>query len=201
MKKMLFVLLGVLVLSACGESETERKHRLATEAQQHRDDVEREVDRALERRNQTEKEEKAERAKYPPLETGATPWKVYYGGNPDCYNRNCSEIVVITDAFSDVVVIIKRDEKVVRHAYIRSDKSYTFSLPNGTYQVFFYSGNGWNADKEMKNGEMKGGFMWNGYFSKDDIPQKLENSRLTYELITQKDGNFQTTPSDGDEAL
>lgn len=199
MKKILFVLLGGLLLLACGESEVERKHRLAMEAQQHRDDIEREVDMALERRK--EETEKVEQDKYSSLETGDTPWKKYYGGNPDCHNRNCSEIVVRTDAFSDVVVTIKREEKVVRHAYIKSNDTYTFSLPNGTYQVFFYSGNAWNTDKEMKNGEMKGGFMKNGHFSKDDNPQKLENNILTYELITQRNGNFQTKPSDENEAM
>lgn len=59
----------------------------------------------------------------------------YYGGNSSCYENGCSQIKVISSN-SDVIVIIKRNDKVVRHAYIKADKSYTFSVPNGTYQPF-----------------------------------------------------------------
>lgn len=137
------------------------------------------------------------------LENGATPYSVCFGVNPRCPASACSEITVKTPNDSDVLVSIKKNESVVRHAYIRSGKSFTFEMPNGTYQVFFYYGRGWNPDKIMKSSgecEVKGGFVTDEYFGKDD-PQLLENSILEYELILQKDGNFTTRPSDAGEAF
>lgn len=52
----------------------------------------------------------------------------------------------------------------------------------------------------MKNGEIKGGFIANEDFGKDD-PQSLYNNVLTYELILQQNGNFSTRPSNPEEAL
>lgn len=98
---------------------------------------------------------------------------------------------------SDVVVIIKRDNIIVRNAYIVSGDSYTFNLPNGSYQVFFYGGKGWNPEKNMPSG-VSGGFVANESFSKDE-PITLKHQSLVYELILQRDGNFSTEPSSADE--
>ena len=98
---------------------------------------------------------------------------------------------------SDVVVIIKRDDIIVRNAYIVSGDSYTFNLPNGSYQVFFYGGKGWNPEKNMPSG-VSGGFVANESFSKDE-PITLKHQSLVYELILQRDGNFSTEPSSADE--
>jgi hypothetical protein len=133
------------------------------------------------------------------LFTGATPYSQYYGRNSTCDDYGCSEIKVRTSN-SDVIVTIKKNDKVVRHAYINSGSGSTFSFPNGTYQTFFYYGKGWNPEKEMKGGEMKGGFITNESFGKDD-PQYLRNNVLEYELILQENGNFSTRPSNPDEAF
>lgn len=98
---------------------------------------------------------------------------------------------------SDVIVIIKRDNIIVRNAYIVSGDSYTFNLPNGSYQVFFYGGKGWNPEKNMPSG-VSGGFVANESFSKDE-PITLKHQSLVYELILQRDGNFSTEPSSADE--
>lgn len=98
---------------------------------------------------------------------------------------------------SDVVVIIKRDDIIVRNAYIVSGDSYTFNLPNGSFQVFFYGGKGWNPEKNMPSG-VSGGFVANESFSKDE-PITLKHQSLVYELILQRDGNFSTEPSSADE--
>jgi hypothetical protein len=101
------------------------------------------------------------------------------------------------------LVTIKKDGKVVRHAYIRANDSYTFEIPNGAYQPFFYYGRGWNPEKVMKEipeGIIKGGFMSNEVFGKDEI-QVLENEILEYQLILQTDGNFTTRPSNAEDAL
>lgn len=133
------------------------------------------------------------------LETGATPYSKYYGKNSTCGGYGCSQIKVRTSN-SDVLVTIKKSDKVVRHAYIQAGDSYTFSFPNGEYQAFFYYGKGWNPEKEMKGGEMKGGFVANENFQKDS-PQSLYDNILEYELILQPNGNFSTQFSDSEEAL
>lgn len=214
----------VFILSSC-ESEAERNQRLAREEQQRIELEEKrkaeEAERAFqleqerierEKREQEERiarearleEERREKAIYEKyinnsLHTGATPYSRYYGGNSSCNDYGCSQIKVRTSN-SDVIVTIKKNDKVVRHAYINSRSSYTFSFPNGTYQTFFYYGKGWNPEKPMKSGEMKGGFISNESFGKDD-PQYLSNNILEYELISQQNGNFSTRPSNPDEAL
>ena len=95
---------------------------------------------------------------------------------------------------------IKKNGEVVRHAYIKAMDSYTFSFPNGEYQAFFYYGKGWNPSKLMKNGALKGGFISEEHFGKDEV-QYLENNILEYELILQQNGNFSTSPSNPEEAL
>lgn len=185
--KILFLLLGLLLLSSC-ESEAERKQRLFKEEQKRI---------AI----QKEKEKKAMYKKYlnNSLRTGATPYARYYGENKTCNSYGCSQIKVTTSN-SDVLIIIKKNNRVVRHAYIRSNDSYTFSMPNGTYQTFFYYGKGWYPNKEMKGGKIKGGFVADEYFGKDD-PQTLSNNILEYQLILQRNGNFSTRPSNPEEAL
>ncbi len=82
---------------------------------------------------------------------------------------------------------------MVCNAYIEAGDSYTFNLPNGYYQVFFYGGKGWNPNKTMPNG-IEGGFVANESYSKDN-PVSLEYQGLEYELIPQLNGNFTTKQS------
>jgi len=137
------------------------------------------------------------------LQTGTTPYRRYYGGNAACKESGCSQIKVTTPDNSDVLVTIKSNEKVVRHAYIRANSSYTFEIPNGTYQTFFYYGKGWSPEKEMKRADdttILGGFISSELFGKDS-PQLLNNNILEYELIVQQNGNFSQKPSNAMEAL
>jgi hypothetical protein len=207
------VLLTLVIFTSC-ESEQAKKERLEQEKQQR---IELEQKQAMEEkaeaicleqvRIEQEKQAEEERKKQEiydryissSLRTGATPYSKYYGGNSSCNDYGCSKIKVITSN-SDVVVTIKKNDKVVRHAFIQAGDSYIFSFPNGTYQAFFYYGKGWNPEKEMKGGEMKGGFITNEDFGKD-APQSLSNNVLTYELIMQENGNFSTRPSNPEEAL
>ena len=137
------------------------------------------------------------------LQTGATPYSQYYGVNSSCNKWGCSQIKVVTPSNSDVLVTIKQNDEVVRHAYIRANSSYTFELPNGTYQPFFYYGKDWNSNKTMQRADgtsILGGFTSNESFGKDS-PQRLDNNILEYQLILQQNGNFSTTPSNSKEAL
>ena len=137
------------------------------------------------------------------LRNGTMPYAYCFGSSNSCSEYGCSEIRVRTPHNSDVVVTIKRNDRVYRHAYIQANRSYAFKFPNGTYQAFFYYGKGWNPHKFMKNttcGKLKGGFVSNEHFGKDS-PQSLYNQILSYELILQQNGNFSTRPSNREEAF
>lgn len=127
------------------------------------------------------------------LSTGTQPY--------ECRNLRGDEssIEVRTSSSSecDVVVIVKSGDTMVRNTYIKAGGSYKFNLPNGTYQVFFYGGRGWNPNKAMPNGQ-DGGFVANESYSKDE-PVSLNYQGLEYELIPQQNGNFSTEQSSASE--
>jgi len=128
------------------------------------------------------------------LSNGSQPYSSVYGSNSTFGN---SEIVVNAPSNQDVLVIIKRNNSngsVVQHAYIAKGRSYTFHLPAGTYQPFFYGGDSWCPTKKMSGG-VTGGFLRNESFSKD-YPQELpEYTELTYSLTATVNGNFSTKAS------
>ncbi|MDF1866879.1 MAG: hypothetical protein P1U70_18745 [Saprospiraceae bacterium] len=213
----IFLFCFLMISSSC-ESEVERKQR---EARKERQRIELEAQKRqeakeiafqkeqekiqLEARLERERKEKAIYDKYinNSLRTGATPYSYCFGRNRSCSDSGCSQIKVRTPSNSDVVVTIKKNGKVYRHAYIDAGSRYEFEFPNGTYQTFFYYGKGWNPDKVMKEtdcGTLKGGFITDEHFGKDN-PQSLRNNILEYELILQQNGNFSTRPSNSDEAF
>ena len=209
----LSLLCFAIFLWSC-ESDAQRKLRLMKEEQQRIELENEQKAKEAERAYQAEQErierearleeERKEREIYEKyinnsLYTGATPYSRYYGGNAECDNYGCSQIKIRTSN-SDVIVLIKKNNRVVRHAYISKGSGYTFSFPDGTYQTFFYYGKGWNPEKIMKGGKLKGGFIRNESFGKDE-PQYLSNNVLQYELILQRNGNFHTRQSNADEAL
>lgn len=123
------------------------------------------------------------------LTTGYVPYEnVELSGNE-------SSIKVRTSSNSecDVVVIVKHHGQIVRNTYIAAGDSYTFRIPNGYYQVFFYGGKGWNPNKGLSDG-YTGGFVANESFSKDS-EVSLYYQGLEYELIPQQNGNFSTQQS------
>ncbi len=136
------------------------------------------------------------------LTTGETPYKVAYGKNYQCPYSQCSGVRVTAPGESDIVVIIKRNNssgKVMAHGYIEAGGTYQFDIPDGTYQTFFYYGEGWNPNKDMGNG-VKGGFVKKEIFSKDN-PQEIYSGVLSYVLQLQRDGNFQTKGSNRGEVF
>lgn len=136
------------------------------------------------------------------LTTGATPYRSVYGPNYRCPYSQCSGISVTAPTQSDIVVIIKEgnaDGKVVAHGYISAGGTYQFDVPDGTYQTFFYYGEGWNPNKDMGNG-VKGGFVKNEIFSKDN-PQVIFSAVLSYVLQLQHNGNFSTKSSNRGEVF
>ena len=137
------------------------------------------------------------------LSNGSQPYSMWYGGNQyyDDYTPH-SEITVKAPYNSDVIAIVRYDNmngSVAGHKYIKAGQSVTIYLRNGHYyQTFFYYGKGWCPDKEM-SGKVRGGFVSNELFSKDGTPSYLDNQILSYELTLQRDGNFQTNPSNEGE--
>lgn len=131
------------------------------------------------------------------------PYKQWYGINKsfDDYTPH-SEVQVIAPSNSDVVVIVRhnnKDGKVAGHMYLSKGSTGTVQLANGTYQVFFYYGTCWSPSLDMGNG-IKGGFTKGVSYSKDN-PERLYNGILTYELILQRNGNFNTKPSNKNEVF
>lgn len=130
------------------------------------------------------------------LRTGSTPYSDVYGKNYKCRTSQCSGISVTAPHSSDIVVIIKRNNSkgsVISHAYICGGDTYTFDLPDGIYQPFFYYGTGWNPEKEVGDG-IKGGFVKDELYSKDE-PQEVYQCVISYVLQLQHNGNFQTERS------
>ena len=125
--------------------------------------------------------------------TSATSSEMPQTSTYDSYGDDESEE---TDTVEDDSPYID-NRKIVRNAYIQGGDSYQFSIPNGTYQVFFYGGKGWNPDKKMAGG-YTGGFVTNETFSKDNAVT-LDYQGLNYELILQPNGNFNTEQSNREE--
>jgi hypothetical protein len=227
LKKILFLFL-IIALASC-ESEADRKKReakaekvrieleikkkqeteeLAFQAEQERikreklEEQER-IEREARLKKQREKQAIYDLYINKSLNTGSTPYSYCFGRSNSCSSYGCSQIKVRTPSNSDVMVTIKKNDEVFRHAYINAGSQYTFEFPNGTYQAFFYYGRGWNPNKVMKEtdcGTLKGGFIADEHFDKDG-PQTLSNNILEYELILQQNGNFSTRPSNSDEAF
>ena len=136
------------------------------------------------------------------LSTGTAPYAKFYGKNYKCPYDQCSGIKVTAPHESDIVVIIKRNNangKVISHGYIKAGGTCFFPIPDGTYQTFFYYGEGWNPNKEMTGG-IRGGFVKDEIFSKDN-PQEIYSGVLSYVLQLQRDGNFQTKGSNKSECF
>lgn len=141
------------------------------------------------------------------LYTGAQPYSYCYGRNPSCsIPRNyaeCSFIDVQASSGSDVIVVIKKSNKVFAHAYIKAGGYHKFKLGNGVFQTFFYYGKGWNPDKYIKTsdcGKVVGGFVSNESLDKSD-KISLFHSSMSYTLYTVENGNFKPKPSNKNEAF
>ena len=142
--------------------------------------------------------------------TGSTPWENCFGKNAKCnlyvedgYYVGCSNIEINSSSNSDVVVIVKRNQKILKHAYISANSSHTIEVPDGTCQVFFYYGKNWDKYKKMNSNECNsvlGGFKSDEYVGKDD-PISLKGQIMTYTLKSVSYGNFSQKSSSLNEVL
>jgi hypothetical protein len=144
-----------------------------------------------------------EQWKYNSLSQGSMPYSDCYGSSNYCDGFGCSQINIKTGN-SDVLVSVKDSYgDIIRHAYIKANRTFTFNIKNGRYQVFFYSGTGWNPNKIIRTpacGNLHGGFVSNEDFQKDSKVD-IFNQVLSYELISQINGNLSTQRSSQNEAL
>lgn len=115
------------------------------------------------------------------LETGAKPYASYFGKAKTGENF----IDFKTSGSNDYVAIVKRhsNNKYVNHTYIKGGGNARLYVPSGTYDVYFYSGRGWNPN--MVVGQFEGGFVEGGIMQKDGPVQ------LVTETITLDDGSTQ----------
>lgn len=130
------------------------------------------------------------------MHTGSQPYSSVWGKNQ---NTGSSDIEVVAPRNKDVIVIIRasKTNQVVRHGYISRGDTYTFTLPAGYYQTFFYYGTYWNPNKEVKEG-LKGGFRYGETYDKDKMRRLPEGIVRTYDLSSSADG-VETIPSSADE--
>jgi hypothetical protein len=100
-------------------------------------------------------------------------------------------------------VIIKKNNRVYSHAYIKAGGYYKFKLGNGSFQSFFYYGKGWNPNKYINNancGKIIGGFVNNESLDKSEV-EYLYNSSMSYTLYSVVNGNFRPKSSNKNEAF
>lgn len=196
----LIVLAVLFIVNKCNDSKSSSKQNSKSEISRAMDNNQGYTDDYSSIKEDLSEEDKLYESNS--LSTGSTPYTSFYGKNYKCPYDQCSGIRVTAPAESDIVVIIKKnnqDGKVVSHGYIRSGATFQFDIPDGTYQTFFYYGEGWNPNKDMGNG-IKGGFVKNELFSKDN-PQEIYSGILSYVLQLQRDGNFQTKGSNRSEVF
>ena len=128
------------------------------------------------------------------LPTGAKPYKKYYrsrtGENYLDFNTSGNDYVIIARDYNT--------SKVVNHIYVRANDKVRLYLPDGTYNIYFYGGKGWNPS--MQNGNVIGGFVSGGHIQKDG-PVELYGQYGEYTLYPVQDGNLQLEEATQSEAL
>lgn len=139
------------------------------------------------------------------LSTGSRPYKDHYGRPLSGGN----EFRFKTSSGCDYVILIKRsnDDRYVDHKYVRGGDAITISVPDGTYNVFLYTGNGWNPDKRV--GACIGGFVTGESFQKDGpvtVTTTIDgdyyyNQTCEYTLYPVHNGNLHLKSSNPNEAF
>ena len=144
------------------------------------------------------------------LETGAKPYASYFGKAQTGKNF----IDFKTSGSNDYVAIVKRhsNNKYVNHTYIKGGDNARLYVPSGTYDVYFYSGSGWNPN--MVVGQFTGGFVEGGTMQKDgpiqlvsetisldDGSTQLRTAYMEYTLYPVSNGNLILQSADIDNVL
>lgn len=119
------------------------------------------------------------------LKTGSKPYAAIYGKDKTGINT----ISFKTSKGSDYIVIIKTEssEEVIGHVYIRGGETASLHIPNGKYNVFFYTGLDWNPNKQKD--VVIGGFEEMEHIQKDG-PISIYNQNAQYTLYPVQNGNL-----------
>lgn len=119
------------------------------------------------------------------LETGDQPYSTEYGTGWTGDNY----LDFKTSGACDYIIIARtvNNNKVINHVYIRGGEFARLYLPNGNYTIYFYSGKGWNPNKQK--GNVMGGFVSNESTQKDE-DVSLYNRYGEYTLYPVQHGNL-----------
>lgn len=129
------------------------------------------------------------------LPTGSKPYSPFYGTATDGDNT----LRFNTRRGSDYVVIVRKGNGAyVNHVYIRGGETAEIYVPDGLFDVYFYSGTGWNPEKE--NGNVIGGFVCGEGVTKDKNLY-LNGESIVYTLYAVQNGNLRLANSNKKEAL
>lgn len=133
---------------------------------------------------------------YTRLQTGSRPYEKFYGAPKTGINYllfrtsgNCDYVIIVRDSEND---------KVMNHIYIRGGDTEKLYLPNGVFNVYFYSGEDWDEEKSM--GDVVGGFVRNETLQKDPN-LSLYGATCEYTLYPVTDGNFSPRSANAQEVF
>lgn len=143
--------------------------------------------------------QEAEQARLAELEANRPNSGVRVYRNDFNIRTGSNRLTINTQSGSDYVVLVKLQNSLVANFYIRGGDSESLSLPNGSYHVYFYTGNYWNPSKSIAGHY---GAFEVGSFSEDEDELSLEGGQvMTYTLSPQINGNFSPKDADAEEAL
>ena len=139
------------------------------------------------------------------LSTGSRPYGSHYGQPLSGEN----EFHFKTSSGCDYVILIKLSDnnRYVDHKYVRGGDQITITVPDGTYNVFLYTGNGWNPNTSV--GACTGGFVSDESFPKDGPVTMTAtikgdyyyNQTCEYTLYPVRNGNLHLMSSNPNEAF
>jgi len=132
------------------------------------------------------------------LKTGSKPYASSFGKAQTGTNYFYFKTSESDD--KDFVIIVRRsrDNRYVNHTYIKGGETAQINVPDGTYNVYFYSGKGWNPNKVI--GERVGGFVDDETLQKDG-PVKLFSAYMEYTLFPVFYGNLRLENASKKEAF
>lgn len=129
------------------------------------------------------------------LSTGSKPYS-YMGRAKTGDNYMSFE----TSGSHDFVVIVRdaTNDKYMNHVYIRGGSNAKLYLPDGIFNVYFYSGKGWNPNKIK--GNFRGAFVKSESLQKDEAIS-LYSAYIEYTLYPVQNGNLHLDSADDEEAF